>query len=606
MAPPVLTLKNVGIFYGIETLFSGIDLALQENDQLCLVGRNGSGKSTLMKVIAGLIEPDEGERFVRPGVHLAYLEQEPDFSGFKTIGDYVAQGLAADEQDAAHKVEAILASLSLTPTLDPAHLSGGELRRSALARTLIGDPEVLLLDEPTNHLDLPTIEWLENYLKSYRGAFILISHDRAFLTHLTRACLWLEGEELKRHNKGFADFERWSEAEFDRVEEERRKLDAFIRREVSWAHKGTTARRKKNMGRLRRLYALRDERRNQILRVGKASLGVDVGQASGTLVIEASHASVQYPGTDKPIIRDFSTRVMRGDKVGIVGPNGSGKTTLLNLLTGKLAPSSGMVRLGTNLSMLTIDQKRADLDPDTSLWETLCEGGGDQVMVRGAPVHVMTYLKDFLFLESQARQPVKSLSGGERNRLLLAKALAKPSNFMVLDEPTNDLDMETLDLLQDLLFDYEGTVLLVSHDRDFLDRVVTSTIVLDGSGDAIEYAGGYTDMLAQRQGTPFGAKETGSDARKKDKGAKAPKDKKSPTKLSYKHEHRAKELARDLPEQEALVAKLEAELSTGNLYQSDPDLFAQKAKSLEAARQRLGALEDEWLEIETLREALDQ
>ncbi|TNE57618.1 MAG: ATP-binding cassette domain-containing protein [Alphaproteobacteria bacterium] len=605
MAPPVLTLKNVGIFYGNETLFSGIDLALQENDQLCLVGRNGSGKSTLMKMIAGLVEPDEGERFVRPGVHLAYLEQEPDFSPYKTLGAYVAEGLAADEQDAAHKVEAILASLALTPDLDPANLSGGELRRAALARTLIGNPEVLLLDEPTNHLDLPTIEWLENYLKSYRGAFILISHDRTFLTHLTKACLWLESEELKRHNKGFEDFERWSESEFERVEEERRKLDAYIKREVSWAHKGTTARRKKNMGRLRRLYALRDERRNQILRVGKASLGVDVGQASGTLVIEARHAWVQYPGKDQPTIKDFSTRIMRGDKVGIVGPNGSGKTTLLKLLTGELEPTTGTVRLGTNLTTLSIDQKRADLDPEASLWETLCEGGGDQVMVRGQPVHIMTYLKDFLFVESQARQPVKSLSGGERNRLLLAKALAKPSNFMVLDEPTNDLDMETLDLLQDLLFDYEGTVLLVSHDRDFLDRVVTSTIVLDGSGDALEYAGGYSDMLAQRQGTPFGVKEAGQQPREKKKEAKAPKEKKAPTKLSYKHEHRAKALVSELPQQETLVATLEAELSSGNLYQTDPDLFAKKAKALEAAKETLAALEEEWLEIETLREALD-
>lgn len=556
------------------------------------------------QIAAGLIEPDDGERFVKPGVHLAYLEQEPDFSEFETLGAYVAGGLTVNEADATHKVSSILQSLSLDDTLSPKDLSGGELRRAALARTLVSEPDVLFLDEPTNHLDLPTIEWLETFLTSFKGAFILISHDRAFLKHLTDSCLWLEGEQLRRHNKGFEDFERWSESEFVKLEEQRHKLDQFIKREVHWAHRGTTARRKKNMGRLRRLYDLRDERKKQILRVGTAVLDVDVGKTSGKLVIEANNVSMRYEGQETPTIDGFSTRIMRGDKIGIVGANGTGKTTLLNLLTQKLEPISGTVRMGTNLTPLFIDQKRADLDPEARLWDILCEGGGDQVMVRGQPTHVVTYLKDFLFVEGQIRQPVRSLSGGERNRLLFAKALAKPSNLMVLDEPTNDLDMETLDLLQDLLFDYEGTVLLVSHDRDFLDRVVTSTIVLDGSGKATEYAGGYSDMLSQRLGTPFGEPITAIEAAiKKKQKVRNRSEKSVRQKLSYKHEHRATELTLLLPKLENEVEVLEARLNKGDLYRDDPKSFAETADRLDKAKRELHSCEEEWLEIETLRES---
>jgi ATP-binding cassette subfamily F protein uup len=603
-------LRNLRIEYGGDDLFSGVDLTVHERDHLCLVGRNGSGKSTLLKLAAGLIEPDDGERIVRAGVRMAYLEQDPDLSGFSNVHDYVASGLEDldGETNGDHKVDAVLQELRLEPDMQPGTLSGGEQRRAALARILISNPDILFLDEPTNHLDLPTVEWLEGYLRSFNGAFVLISHDRAFLRNLTDACLWLEGEKVRRHNKGFEFFEDWSEKEFEKMEVERHKLDRYIAREVHWSLRGVTARRKKNQGRLRRLYGLRDERAKQILRVGKAAIAADTGKSSGQLVIEAKNVSKHYEGADRPIIGDFSTRIMRGDKIGIVGANGTGKTTLLNLLTKKLEPDQGTVRMGTNLTPIYIDQKRASLDPELTLWETLCEGGGDQVMVRGRPVHVVTYLKDYLFVEGQARQPVRSLSGGERNRLLLAKALALPSNFMVLDEPTNDLDMDTLDLLQEMLSDYEGTILLVSHDRDFLDRVVTSTIVLDGSGQAEEFAGGYTDMIAQRGGRPFANVSTGvseSPPRKAAKKTSPATSASAPKKLSYKFEHRAKELAALLPTLEGQIRDLEAAMADGSLYTADPAAFSQKAKQLDEAKLELSKNEEEWLEIEMMREELE-
>jgi ATP-binding cassette subfamily F protein uup len=590
--------------FGGDVLFSNLDLAIHERDRLCLVGRNGSGKSTLLKIAAGLIEPEEGERVVRPGTRIAYLEQEPKMSAHKTVEEFVAQGLGADQSNAIHRVGAVLDPLDLDGAAPLIDLSGGEQRRAALARALVGEPDILMLDEPTNHLDLPIIEWLEDYLKSFNGAFILISHDRKFLMDLTRACLWLDRGSLKRINKGFAEFDAWSEQEFAREEVRLKKLDKRIAAETEWSHKGITARRKRNQGRLRRLYALRQERAQQRLKPGKAALAVDSGSGSGSLVIEAKNISKGYGDAKNPVIKDFSTKIMRGDKVGIIGKNGSGKTTLLKLLTQSIAPDQGSVRMGTNLTTAVFDQKRSTLDPELTLWQTLCEDGGDHVMVRGRPTHVVTYLKDYLFVEGQARQPVGSLSGGERNRLLLAQALAKPSNLMILDEPTNDLDMETLDLLQEMLCDYEGTVLLVSHDRDFLDRVVTSTIALEGQGEATEYAGGYSDYLKQRR-------ENLSESRPpKTKQKPKPKDKpnqdRQPQKISYKYEHRAKELVRLLPELESEMTDIDRELHSPGLYDKSPEKFSALAQRLDQKKALLNELEEEWLEIEMMREALEK
>lgn len=597
MAAPVLALRDIRVVFADQVLIAAASFALAPGDRLCLVGRNGSGKSTLLRIAAGLTEPDGGDVFRQPGTRVAYLEQVPNFGGAKRVIDYAMAGGAEE-----HKAAAALDELGLSPLADPATLSGGEGRKAALARVLAEEPDVLLLDEPTNHLDLPSIEWLEERLSQFRGAFVLISHDRAFLRRLAAGCLWLDRGAIRRLDKGFSAFEEWSEKILAEEEVTQRKLDKLIEQETQWSREGISARRTRNQGRLRRLHSMRAERAALVQQTGRADLAVETGQASGSLVVEAKHVTKVWPqpdGSERVAVRDFSTRIMRGDKIGVIGPNGAGKTTLLRILTGALAPDSGTVRLGTNLTPVYVDQSRSSLDPEATLWDTLCEGGGDQVIVRGRPRHVVSYLRDFLFRESQARQPVKALSGGEQCRLLLARALAKPSNLLILDEPTNDLDMDTLDLLQEVVSDYDGTVLLVSHDRDFLDRIVTSVIALEGDGRAQEYPGGYSDYLRQKKAT------SGSPASAK-LSSPAPKLErtKAPTKLGYKDQRALEELQSRMPELEKEIAALEVALADPDLYARDPDKFHKTSERHDALKAELEKSEERWLELEMKREEL--
>src|SRR4051794_8445778 len=542
MAPPLIQLKDIRLTFGGTPLLAGVELSVSTGERVCLIGRNGSGKSTLLKIAAGLVEPDGGSRFVQPGATIRYLPQEPDFSGFSTTLAYVEAGLNAgdDHYQARYLVE----QLGLSGEEDPAHVSGGEARRAALARVLAPSPDILLLDEPTNHLDLPTIEWLERELDGRRAALVIISHDRRFLSNLTRTTVWLDRGATRRLERGFAHFEEWRDALFAEEEREQHKLSRKIAAEEDWMRYGVTGRRKRNMRRVGELQALREAKRTHRGVAGKADITVSAAEPSGKLVIEAKGLSKRYE--ERSIVADFSLRVARGDRIGIVGPNGSGKTTLVSLLTGALTPDTGTLRLGANLEVATLMQHRDSLSPTTTVAEALTGGSGETAMVNGAAKHVVGYMRDFLFSPEQARTPLSKLSGGERGRLMLAQVLAKPSNLLVLDEPTNDLDMETLDVLEDMLADYPGTVLLISHDRDFLDRLVTSVIAPEGNGRWVEYAGGYSDMLAQRgadlsRERPAAAVEKHAPAR----AAQAPAPKR---KLSFKEKHALETLPKTIAE----------------------------------------------------------
>src|ERR1700760_3486093 len=492
--PPLLQLKDIALTFGGTPLLTGAELSVSTGERVSMVGRNGSGKSTLLKIAAGLIEPARGSVFVQPGAVVRYLPQEPDFSGFATTRAYVEAGLRPT--DDPYTARYLIEQLGLTGEEDPTHLSGGEARRAALARVLAPEPDILLLDETTNHLDLPTIEWLENELDGRRSALVIISHDRRFLTNLSRATAWLDRGQIREMERGFAAFESWRDEVLAEEEREQHKLDRKIVNEEHWLRYGVSGRRKRNVKRLANLHSLRDQRRDYRGAAGQATLTASEADKSGKLIIEAKGIGRSYG--DRTIVEDFSIRVQRGDRIGIVGPNGAGKTTLIEMLTGGKPPDGGTLRFGANIEMATLDQHRESLDPKSTLADALTGGGSDNVMVGGKPKHVVSYMKDFLFAQEQMRTPLEKLSGGERGRLMLARALAKPSNLLVLDEPTNDLDLETLDVLEEMLGDYEGTVILISHDRDFLDRVVTSVIVPEGNGRWIEYAGGYSDMLAQR------------------------------------------------------------------------------------------------------------
>ncbi len=494
MAAPLLLLQDIRLTIGTTPLLSGAELSVSAGERLALVGRNGSGKSTLLKIAAGLVEPEGGTRFAQPGATIRYLPQEPSLAGFASVRAYVEAGLAPGDDET--RAFALLGKLGLTGEEDPAHLSGGEARRAALARALAARPDILLLDEPTNHLDLPAIEWLEGELKSLRSALVLISHDRRFLENLSRACVWLDRGQTRRLEQGFSAFEAWRDDVLEQEETERHKLDRKIAAEEHWVRYGVTARRKRNVRRMAELAEMRKTRREALKATGTVKLDAAEASRSGTCVVEAKHIAKSYGAA--VIVQDFSIRILRKDRVGIVGPNGAGKTTLIKLITGTLAADGGTLKLGANLAMATLDQTREGLDPEATLADVLTGGHGDIVQVGDQRRHVVSYMKDFLFQPEQARQPARVLSGGERARLLLAKALATPSNFLVLDEPTNDLDLETLDLLEEMLAAYPGTVLVVSHDRDFLDRVATSVLVAEGEGVFVEYAGGYSDMLAQR------------------------------------------------------------------------------------------------------------
>ena len=602
MAPPLLSLRGIQLTFGGTPLLLGADMSVFEGERLCVVGRNGSGKSTLLKVAAGMIESDQGERVVRSGTIIRYLSQEPDLHGFATTLGYVEAGLA--DPNNAYRAKAMLGELGLTGNETPEQLSGGEARRAAIARVLAAEPDIVLMDEPTNHLDLPAIEWLEGELKTLRSALVLISHDRRFLQNLTRTTLWLDRGVTRSLSRGFKEFEAWRDDVLAEEESDRNKLDRKIAREVEWMHYGgVTARRRRNMGRVRALEGMRETKRNDTRAAGSVKLTVTEGDISGKLVTEAKTIAKAYD--NQVLVKDFSIRIQRGDRVGIVGPNGAGKTTLLNMLTGALAPDSGIIKLGANLQMVTADQKRENLSPEATLSEVLTGGRGDHVSVGGQTKHVVSYMKDFLFSSEQARTPVRVLSGGERGRLMLAMALAKPSNLLVLDEPTNDLDLETLDLLQEMLGDYPGTVLLVSHDRDFLDRVVTSVIVSEGDGAWIEYAGGYSDMLVQR-GKGVEAKALAATA-----GEPRPATVVSTTpaapkrKLAFKEKHALETLPKEIARLETERASLRKILAGHGFYARDAKAFDATAARLQAAEAALHGAEEEWLRLEMLRETLE-
>ncbi|SJZ82455.1 ABC-F family ATP-binding cassette domain-containing protein [Consotaella salsifontis] len=596
--PPLLRLDGVRLTFGGTPLLAGVELNVLPGDRIALVGRNGSGKSTLLKIAAGQIEPDGGEVFRQPQATIRYLPQEPDFGTAETVGAYVAAGLGPG--DDAYRVTFLVEALGLNESQRTADLSGGEARRAALARVLAPEPDILLLDEPTNHLDLPTIEWLEGEIASMKSALVTISHDRRFLQNTTRATVWLDRGTARRLEEGFASFEGWRDKVLEEEERNLQKLDRKIVREEHWLRYGVTARRTRNERRLAQLHAMRAERKNTRRAVGTVEMTMGETAQSGKLVIEAKGIAKSYG--ERTLVRDFSTRILRGDRVGLVGPNGIGKTTLLKMLVGVLEPDAGTIRIGANVDLSFLDQKRAALRDDVSVSEALTDGRGDQVMVNGEPRHVAGYLKDFLFQPEQIRTPVGNLSGGERARLLLAKTLATPANLLVLDEPTNDLDMETLDLLQELIAAYPGTVILVSHDRDFLDRTVTSTIAPDTDGRWIEYAGGYSDMLSQRRDETKAAKPAASASKAPPPAAKPAS---AATKLSYKQKYALETLPGRIEALEKSIAKLEGELADPALFSKNAARFAKASEELENARADLAAAEDEWLELEMLRADLE-
>ena len=603
MAPPILFLEDIYLNFGGTALLEGASLAIRPGERTCLVGRNGSGKSTMLKIAAGLVEPDKGERFVQPGITVRYLPQEPDLKGYKTVRDYAADGLAPGNDP--HQLTILLEALGLTGDENPGRLSGGETRRAALARVLAPEPDILLLDEPTNHLDMPAIEWLEAHLHASRSAIAVISHDRRFLETLCRKTLWMDRGQSRLLNSGFADFENWRDGLLDQEETDRHKLDRKIVREQHWVTHGVSGRRKRNVRRLQELHALRDTRARERKREGNVNLTLAEAEDSGKLVVRLFGISKSFG--ERKIVDNLSLIVKRGDRLGIVGANGTGKTTLVNLITGKLKPDSGKVKLGHNLDILVVDQNREALDPERSLKDTLTDGSGESVVIGEEVKHVFTYMKDFLFTPDQAGTPVRALSGGECARLMLACGLRTPSNFLVLDEPTNDLDLETLDLLQEFIADYPGTVIIVSHDRDFLDRVCTSVLAGDGDGQWREYAGGYTDMLAQRKINSSEPRKASSSGKPKRKPANANSgtDPQTPGKLSFKEKHQLEVLPQEIERLEFEIAKLNEALAQPDLYAKDRKKFDAYTKALAEREESLTHKEQAWLELEMRREALE-
>ena len=600
MPPPLLQLKDIALTFGGTPLLTGAELSVSTGERVCLVGRNGSGKSTLLKIAAGAVTPDRGSVFVQPGASLRYLPQEPDFGDAVTTLAYVESGLGPN--DGSHQARQLLEQLGLDGSEDPAHLSGGEARRAALARALAPEPDILLLDEPTNHLDLTTIEWLERELERRRAALVMISHDRRFLSNLSRSTVWLDRGETRRVERGFADFESWRDEVLEEEERNQHKLDRKIVAEEHWLRYGVSGRRKRNVKRLATLHALRETRRTHRGAAGGADITASESEKSGVLVIEAKGIGKTYAG--RPIVGNFSTRILRGDRIGIGGPNGSGKTTLIQMLTGALAPDSGTIKLGANLAMAALDQHRDSLNPDTTVADALTGGGSDTIMVGGQPRHVIGYMKDFLFGPEQARTPLGKLSGGERGRLMLAQVLARPSNVLVLDEPTNDLDLETLDVLENMIGDYAGTVLLISHDRDFLDRLVSSVIVPEGQGRWLEYAGGYTDMLAQR-GADLTREARKAAQAKETKEAKsaapAPQHKR---KLNFNEKHQIETLPKTIAGLHDEARMLQQRLDDPDLFARDRSAFDHALTALDEVQAKLDEAEDRWLELEILREEL--
>ena len=594
---PLLQLSDIALTFGGDPVFDRLDLVIQPGERLALVGRNGSGKSTLMKVMAGLVAPDRGARVIPPGLVAGYMEQDPVMTEFATLGEFASSGLEPGE---LYRVERAAEGLKFDPERLVETASGGERRRAALAKLMAEAPDLMLLDEPTNHLDIEAITWLEAELKATKAGFVLISHDRAFLNALSRATLWIDCGQVRRNEQGFDGFEAWRDKLWQDEDMQRHKMDRKIKSEGRWAVEGISARRTRNQGRLRALQSLRAERAGMIRRQGTAAMALSAGPKSGRKVIEAHDIAKSFG--DTLILRRFSITIQRGDRVALVGPNGVGKTTLLRLLMGEIDPDQGQIKQGTNLVSAVFDQNRTQLDPEMTLWDSLTgdpamrvSGKADQVLVRGRPKHVVGYLKEFLFDEAQARAPVRSLSGGEKARLLLAKIMARESNLLVLDEPTNDLDVETLDLLQELLDDYQGTVILVSHDRDFLDRVATTTIAMEGGGHTVAYAGGWSDYQAHKQVAPPLAKP--SNALKVKSEVKPDRQSEKPG-LTFTERHRLENLPAEIEKLEAEIAKLEEYLSAPDLYQQAPLKFQKASGALVERQKALQAAEDDWLALE--------
>ncbi|WP_292070729.1 ABC-F family ATP-binding cassette domain-containing protein [Brevundimonas sp. UBA7534] len=604
--PPLVALKDVRLQDGPRPLFDGVDMAMEPRSRAALVGRNGAGKSTLMKVVMGLVEPDSGDRSVQAGTRFAYVPQEPVITG-ETLLDYAASGEAE-----AWTAEAWLTTFGLDPAKSTQGLSGGETRRAALAKAFAEEPDLLLLDEPTNHLDILAIELLENELLQARFALLVVSHDRAFLNRVTDTVHWLEGRRVRTLNKGFDAFDDWSAKVMEEEAESLRRLTKKIEAETYTFYRSITAQRTRNEGRARALMAMRADRAERVKDLPRElNLGVDSGAVSGKLVADVKGVSKGYG--DRTLFRNLTTRILRGDRLGIVGPNGAGKTTLVKVLLGELAPDEGTVRMGANLEPVYLDQSREGLKSDMTLWDALTPGGGDSILVRGRSMHVAAYAKDFLFQEAQLKQPISTLSGGERNRLLLARALAKPANLLILDEPTNDLDMDTLDKLEELLEGYDGTLILVSHDRDFIDHLATSTLALNGRGDIVETPGGWTDFLRQNPGflaappSPRGggsSRSDGAGAAGRSSADPSPAPPRKTAKLSYKDARRLEELEKLLETLPATIARHDATLADPDLYARDPKAFDVAMKAAEKARTDLESAEMEWLELEEKKAAL--
>lgn len=593
--PPIYTLKNVKLRFGTNQLFRNVELYINRGDKISLIGRNGSGKSTLLKIIAGLQDIDDGEVFIQPATKIGYMPQDADLREYKTLRDVVLSGLEKDDASSEYKAQILIEQLGIAAEQSPEVASGGERRKATLARALVSEPDILLLDEPTNHLDMPTIEILEKIVANYAGAVVLISHDRYFLRKISRTTFWLDRGIMRRNNKGFEFFEEWQEQVVEQEIIAQKYLDKKLAEETEWLHKGVTARRRRNQGRLRRLLQLRQERREQIKQIGNVNIDVENTLWKSKIVLEAKHITKSF--ANKPIVKDFSIKVIRGNRIGIVGPNGAGKTTLIKLLTKKLLPDDGFVRIGKNLQEAYFDQNRFSLNPQKTLWQTLCDEG-DHLWVRGSYRHVVAYLKDFLFTPEQAKSPVATLSGGEKNRLMLAKILSQPSNFLLLDEPTNDLDMDTLDLLQEMLSEYDGTMIVVSHDRDFLDKLVTSIIYMKGDGSVEEYVGSYSDFLEKQK--PL--------VTKNDKNKPAPKQERpkfiSQKKLTYNQQRLLQILPDKIAELEQKIADISQKLSDTDLYQNNREEFFALTDELKEVQNQKSEAEDQWLEISMLAEEI--
>lgn len=599
MSPPILILKDIKLTFGGTPLLEGAELIVSNHDKICLVGRNGSGKSTLLKIAAGIIEADSGDTFLQPGTTVRYLSQEPDFSNYSTTLDYAEAGL--EGSDNKYRAAYLLEQLGLTGDEDPKNLSGGEIRRAALANVLAPEPDILLLDEPTNHLDIDAIEWLEGELKDIRSSLVIISHDRRFLEKLSQNTIWLSLGKTRRLNQGFKNYEAWRDDALEQEELNRHKLDRKIVREEHWLRYGVTARRKRNVRRLNDLYALKESRRNQRSDTGSVKMNASQSETSGKVIFEADGISKSYSG--RSIVKDFSTRVKRGDRIGFIGKNGVGKTTLLNLLTSKIEPDDGIMKIGSKLEMVSLDQKRESLNLKISLSDFLTGGNSDMVLVGTNQRHVVSYMKDFLFQPEQKNTDVSALSGGERGRLMLAKAFAKPSNLLVLDEPTNDLDLETLDLLQELIADYSGTVLLVSHDRDFIDRIVTSTLAPsdERQGIWVEYAGGYSDMLSQKNISKREYNQSSKNLKNQSQKIRKKRDR-----MSFKDKHALETLPKKIEEARSKINSIKTKLAFPDFYSKDPEGFEGLAKSLSLNESKLSGFEDQWLKLELEREELEE